>query len=275
VGKLDGKVAFITGAGRGQGRSHAVRLAEEGADIIAVDICAPMPTVPYALATPDDLRETASMVEDRDRRIVACQADVRSRAQLASAVSDGLAALGHIDVVVANAGIMAVPAEGIDEERQWDDALAVMLTGVWHTIKVTVPSMIERGRGGCIVATGSTGGLRGISDGSGGIDGYGAAKHGVNGLVAIYANLLARHSIRVNSVHPTGVATPMVMNPTVEAWIGGSGYPPNALPVAAMDPADVSNAIVWLASDDARYVTGVALPVDAGNTINTRTVSDD
>lgn len=267
--KLDGKVVFITGAARGQGRSHAVRFAEAGADVIAIDICEQLETVPYPMPTSDDLDETARLVTELGRKVVTCKADVRSRSQLDTAVEAGLAELGHIDTVLANAGIMPVPAADIDETDQWNDSIAVMLTGVWHTIKATTPSMIERGAGGCILVTGSTGGLRGTSDGSGGIDGYGAAKFGLSGLVGIYANLLAPHSIRINSVHPTGVMTPMVMNEQTGAWIEHTTYPPNALPVDAMEPVEISNAMAWLTSDEARYITGVSLPVDAGWNANT------
>jgi SDR family mycofactocin-dependent oxidoreductase len=269
VGRLDGKVAFITGAARGQGRAHCLRLAQEGADIIAVDICADIASVPYALGSRADLEETVKLVESNDRRIVSDTADVRSRAQLAAAVEHGLAEFGHIDIVIANAGILAVPGEGQDDEQAWHDSIAVMLTGVWHTLKVTTPSMIERGTGGSIILTSSTAGLRGVTDGSGGLDGYGAAKHGVVGLMRGYANVLARHSIRVNTIHPNAVATPMIMNEPVMAWAQTTGYPPSALPIDLMEPSDVSNAVAWLASDEARYVTGVELSVDAGFFVNT------
>jgi SDR family mycofactocin-dependent oxidoreductase len=269
MGRLDGKVAFITGAARGQGRAHCTRLAEEGADIIAVDICADIDSVPYPLATADDLDETAEQVRSRGRRIVPRVADVRSRAQLDAAVEVGLAEFGRIDVVIANAGILAVPADGRDEEQAWHDSIDIMLTGVWHTLKATTPTMIEQGQGGSIILTSSTAGLRGVTDGSGGLDGYGAAKHGVVGLMRGYANVLARHSIRVNTIHPNAVATPMIMNDPVMSWAQSTGYPPSALPIDLMEPGDVSNAVAWLASDEARYVTGVELSVDAGFFVNT------
>jgi SDR family mycofactocin-dependent oxidoreductase len=275
MGKLDGKVAFITGAGRGQGQSHAVRLAEEGADIIAVDICADLPTVPYPLATLDDLEHTAKLVGETDSRIVTSVADVRDIGSLRSAFNAGFAEFGRIDIVVANAGIMHFgdydeSDESFDEhdDTAWDIAVAVMLSGVRNTIKVTKKALVDGGRGGSIIITSSTAGLKGMSDGNGGPDGYVAAKHGVVGLMRSYANILAPHSIRVNTIHPTGVLTPMIMNEGFGTWV--TKHPEianrmtNILPVPALEPVDISHAVAWLASDEARYVTGVSLPVDAG-----------
>ncbi|WP_028935602.1 mycofactocin-coupled SDR family oxidoreductase [Pseudonocardia spinosispora] len=265
MGKLDGKVAFITGAARGMGRSHAVRLAEEGADIIAVDLCAQIDSVPYPMAEPTDLDETASQVEALDRRIVARQADVRDRDALRAAFDAGVAELGAVDIVLANAGI--APHSLRPQAQEWHDVLAVNLTGVYHTVEVAVPSMIERGAGGSIVITSSTAGLTGIGGGSPGGLGYAAAKHGVVGLMRSYANLLAQHSIRVNTVHPTGVATPMIVNDVMREFFERDpslGQNMNALPVPMIESLDVSHAIAWLVSDEARYVTGVTLPVDAG-----------
>jgi SDR family mycofactocin-dependent oxidoreductase len=268
MGKLEGKVAFITGAARGQGRSHALRLAEEGADVIAVDICRQIETVPYEMPGLDDLAETARQVEALDRRIVTHQADVRDRAALAAAFAEGVAQLGPVDIVLANAGI--APMSLHPKEREWYDVIDVNLTGVYHTVEVAIPSMIERGEGGAIVLTSSTAGLSGIGGNTPGGLGYTAAKHGVVGLMRSYANSLAQYRIRVNSVHPTGVRTPMVQNPAMEEFLQSdpqlSNAMANALPVDMIEPIDVSNAIVWLVSDDARYVTGVTLPVDAGFT---------
>ena len=268
MGKLEGKVAFITGAARGQGRSHALRLAEEGADIIAVDICAQIDTVPYPLATSDDLAETAKKVEALDRRIVAQTADVRDLAALQAALDAGVAELGPVDIVVANAGI--APMSLTPRDQEWQDAIDVNLAGVYNTVRVATPAMIERGQGGAIVLTSSTAGLTGIGGNSPGGLGYTAAKHGIVGLMRAYANYLAPHNIRVNSVHPTGVNTPMVVNDFVQAFLQAdpamSQAIANALPVEVIEPVDVSNAIVWLVCDDARYITGVALPVDAGFT---------
>ncbi|MQA03782.1 MAG: mycofactocin-coupled SDR family oxidoreductase [Streptosporangiales bacterium] len=268
MGKLDGKVAFITGAARGQGRSHAVRLAEEGADIIGVDICGQIDTVPYPMSTPDDLADTAKQVEALDRRIVAREADVRDRGALQAVFDAGVAELGPVDIVLANAGIAPLSLD--PQEAEWQDVVDVNLTGVYQTVQVAVPSMIERGAGGAIVLTSSTAGLNGIGGNTPGGLGYTAAKHGVVGLMRSYANYLAQYSIRVNTVHPTGVSTPMVLNDAIGAFIESdpalSKAMANALPVDMVEPVDISNAIVWLVSNDARYVTGITVPVDAGFT---------
>jgi SDR family mycofactocin-dependent oxidoreductase len=270
MGKLDGKVAFITGAARGQGRSHAVRMAEEGADIIAVDICDQIATVGYPMATPDDLAETVREVEALDRRIVARQADVRDRVGLRAALDAGLAEFGHVDIVVANAGIAGV-GDTDDDEQNWADVIDVNLSGVWRTVRLAVPPMVERGEGGSIIITSSTAGLKALSFSlTTAMDGYTAAKHGVVGLMRAFAKMLAPYSIRVNTVHPTGVNTPMVVNDRSQArmdelmagnFVDGLS---NLMPVPLIEPVDISNAMVWLASDDARYVTGVTLSVDAG-----------
>jgi SDR family mycofactocin-dependent oxidoreductase len=271
MGKLEGKVAFITGAARGQGRSHAVRLAEEGADIIAVDICSQIDSVPYPLSTSDDLADTVSQVEALDRRVVAVQADVRDMSGLQKAFDEGVTQLGAVDIVVANAGILPLSMPPRDQE--WHDVIAVNLTGVYNTVAVAAPSMVERDQGGAIVLISSTAGLNGIAGrGPGGL-GYTAAKHGVVGLMRAYANHLAPHNIRVNTVHPTGVRTRMVTNAAIAEYLRHdpqlSNATANALPVDMIEPIDVSNAIVWLVSDDARYVTGITLPVDAGFTNKT------
>jgi SDR family mycofactocin-dependent oxidoreductase len=274
MGKLDQKVAFITGAARGQGRAHAVKMAQEGADIIAVDLCAQIDTIDYPMATPEDLDETVKRVEDQDRRIVAQRADVRDRDALRAAVDAGLAEFGHLDIVVANAGIASIGESGNSPEA-WRDAIDVLLTGVYHTIDVAVPSMVERDMGGSIVITSSTAGLKGIARGlaavSAGFLGYTAAKHGVVGLMRLYANALAPHRIRVNSLHPTGVNTPMIVNDSftrfVEDFPDFANSMQNALPVGLIEPEDIANAAAWLCSDEARYITGVTLPVDAGFTV--------
>jgi SDR family mycofactocin-dependent oxidoreductase len=272
MGRMAGKVALITGAARGQGRSHALRLAEEGADIVAVDICAQVATACYQMPTADDLEHTVKLVEGLDRRIVAGQADVRDLAALQRVVEEAVAELGQIDVVCANAGIGSfLPALEIDEQT-WDDVIDINLTGVWKTIRAALPPMIERGEGGAIVITSSVAGLMGFPN----LAHYSAAKHGVVGVMRVLAQELAPHNIRVNTVNPTTVDTPMCMNETffrlarpdlddpraedmAEAMRGL-----NTLPIPWIDPIDVSNAVLWLASDEARYVTGVALPVDAG-----------
>lgn len=268
MGKLEGKVAFVTGAARGQGRSHAVRLAEEGADVIAVDLCAQIDTVAYPMSTPDDLADTVKQVEALDRRIVAREADVRDRAAMQAAFDEGVAELGHVDIVLANAGIAPMSLQ--PREQEWQDVVDVNLTGVYNTVQVAVPSMIDRGAGGAIVLTSSTAGINGIGGHTPGGLGYTAAKHGVVGLMRSYANYLAPHSIRVNTVHPTGVNTPMVVNDAMQEFLQSdpsmSNALANALPVDMVEAVDISNAILWLVSDDARYVTGVTLPVDAGFT---------
>jgi SDR family mycofactocin-dependent oxidoreductase len=268
MGKLDGKVAFITGAARGQGRSHAVRLAQEGADIIAIDIAAQIPSVLYPMPTPEDLDQTVKEVEALDRRIVARQADVRDRAALEAAFEAGVAELGGVDIVLANAGI--APLSLNEEGNAWQDVIDVNLTGVFHTVEVSRQALIDRG-GGAIVITSSTAGITGIGGGGPGGLGYTASKHGVVGLMRSYANVLAPHNIRVNTVHPTGVNTPMIVNDVMAEFLAtmpdvGQALT-NALPVDMLEPADISNAILWLVSDDARYVTGVTLPVDAGFTV--------
>jgi SDR family mycofactocin-dependent oxidoreductase len=268
MGKLDGKVAFITGAARGQGRSHAIRLAADGADIIAVDVCRQIDTVPYPMPAPEDLAQTVKEVQAQGRRIVARETDVRDEDGLKAAFGAGVAELGPVDIVLANAGI--APMSKREKHEAWRDVIDVNLTGVFNTVETAIPSMIERGQGGAIVLTSSTAGLNGIGGPSRGGLGYTAAKHGVVGLMRSYANNLAPHRIRVNSVHPTGVKTPMVVNDVMQEFLAAdpalSGSVANALPVDMVESIDISNAIAWLVSDDARYVTGVALPVDAGFT---------
>ena len=271
AGQLDGKVALITGAARGQGRSHAVRLAQDGADVIAVDICRQIDSVAYPLATPEDLARTVSEVEALGRRIVAVQADVRDAAALRDAVASGVDQLGGIDIVVANAGIGMMSADA-GEEQAFRDQLEVNLFGVWNTVQAAAPVMIGQGRGGAIVLTGSTLALTGRGgNGTGGSDGYCASKHAIVGLGRTWAHWLAPHNIRVNSVHPAGANTPMVVNDAVARLFadnpGSSGADVgNLLDVQLIEAADVTNAIAWLVSDQARYVTGIALPVDAGFT---------
>jgi SDR family mycofactocin-dependent oxidoreductase len=264
---LKGKVAFITGAARGQGRAHAVRLAADGASVIAVDLCEQIASVPYQLATPEDLAATVKLVEDTGSRIVAKQGDVRDRASLSSALQAGLDEFGRLDIVVANAGI--APMQSGDDG--WRDVIDVNLTGVYNTIKAAIPALVKQGAGGSIVLISSAAGLAGLGSPDAGSIGYAAAKHGVVGLMRVYANLLARHSIRVNSIHPSGVDTPMINNEFTGQWLADfvaqSDSPPdmgNAMPVEVMQPEDIANAVAWLVSDQARYITGVTLPVDAG-----------
>ena len=273
MGRVEGKVAFITGAARGQGRSHALRLAEEGADIIAIDICEAIPENNYPPATEEDLAETVRMVEALDRRIVAEKADVRDFEQLKAAVEKGAAELGRLDIVAANAGIAGGfnKAEDIPDD-EWVNMQEINLSGVWRTCKAAIPHMRAGGNGGSMILTSSDAGLFAFPN----IAHYVAAKHGVVGLMRTLALELAPDMIRVNSVHPTVVDTPMVNNeatfklfrpdlenPTVEDFKAAAGGI-NALPIPWVEARDISNAVLWLASDEARYVTGVALPVDAG-----------
>jgi len=266
VGQLDGKVAFITGAARGQGRAHAVKLASEGADIIAVDLCDQIASVPYPMATAEDMAATVKLVEDTGAHIVAREADVRDRAALKTALREGIEEFGRLDIVIANAGIAPMA-----DENAWQDVIDVNLTGVYHTVDVAMRPMIKQGDGGSIVLTSSVAGLVGIGAPVAGSLGYTVAKHGVVGLMRAYANFLASFSIRVNSVHPAGVNTPMIDNEYTRSWLEGlaqqhQGGPDmsNALPVQTLEAEDIANAVLWLVSDAARYVTGVTLPVDAG-----------
>jgi SDR family mycofactocin-dependent oxidoreductase len=268
--RFEGKVAFITGVARGQGRSHAVRLASEGADIIGCDICAPVDTVPYELASEADLAETVEAVERLGRRIVVRQADVRDPEQMLAVVAAGLEELGRIDIVVANAGVAAMWVEEPDPVKVFTDTIAINLSGVRHSVRAAIPAMIDQGEGGSIILISSTAGLKGTGGtGNGGQEAYTAAKHGVVGLMRTWANWLGPHQIRVNTIHPTGVRTYMIENPAFVDYIDKSpgdvtSALANLLPVEAIEPRDVSDAVAWLAGDEARYVTGVTLPVDAG-----------
>lgn len=273
-GRLEGKVAIITGAARGQGRSHAVRLAEEGADIVAIDICKQVESVAYPMSNPDDLRETVRLVENLDRRILAYEEDTRDGAALARIVSEAVAEFGHIDVVVGNAGIFSQAAVTWElSDAQWNDTVSINLTGYFELVRAVVPTMIAAGRGGSIVFTSSLLGTKGAWH----MSHYAAAKHGVAGLMQCLAHELAPHMIRVNTVNPTMVHTPMIDNesafhlfrpdlesPTLEDF-AVPAQAGNLLPIPWIEAVDISNAIVWLASDEARYVTGVSLPVDAGS----------
>jgi len=275
MGRLKGKVAFVTGAARGQGRSHAIRLAQEGADIVAVDIGSQIDSAPYPLGTADDLAETVEAVEALDRRIIATAVDVRDYDALKAALDDGVGRLGRLDIVAANAGIVNYgPAEDLPEHA-WQDIIDVNLTGVWHTVKAAIPHLRAAG-GGSIVITSSVAGLKGLPNTAA----YTASKHAVVGLMRTLANELAPDMVRVNTVHPTTVDTPMVQNqalyhlfmPDHDGEITREEVAPvfqaaNALPVPWVESVDLSNAVLFLASDEARYITGVTLPVDAGTLV--------
>ncbi|MBM7519890.1 mycofactocin-coupled SDR family oxidoreductase [Nocardioides nitrophenolicus] len=272
AGRVEGKVAFITGAARGQGRSHAVRLAEEGADIIAVDALKDIDTVPYPMATEEDMQETVRLVEALGRRIYSAPADVRDFGSLQSALDAGVEALGHVDIVLANAGILSFGDAHELSEETWAEMIDINLSGVWRTAKAAIPHLIRQGTGGSIVLTASVAGLRSYT----GVGHYVSAKHGVVGLMKTLAQELAEHRVRVNTVNPTQVDTPMVQNqgmydlfspdlehPTKDDFAKASGDT-ILYPIPWVESIDVSNAVLFLASDEARYITGVALPVDGG-----------
>jgi SDR family mycofactocin-dependent oxidoreductase len=274
TGRVAGKVAFITGAARGQGRSHAVRLAQEGADIIAVDICQPFADSPAPPATPEDLAETADLVKGLHRRVVIAEVDVRDYDALKAAVDGGVEELGGLDIIVANAGIGTggVRLDRMNEEL-WQEMIDVNLSGVWKSVKAGVPHLVSGGRGGSIILTSSVAGLKAYPH----TGHYVAAKHGVVGLMRSFAVELGAQSIRVNSVHPTHVNTPLLINETTFRLFrpdlenpGPDDLAPvcqtfHTLPIPWVTAEDVSNAVLFLASDESRYITGVALPVDAGS----------
>jgi (+)-trans-carveol dehydrogenase len=274
AGRVEGKVAFITGAARGQGRAHAVRLAAEGADIIAIDICKQIDTVQIPLSTPEDLAETADLVKGHDRRIYTAEVDVRDFEALKTAVDAGVEQLGRLDIIVANAGIGNGGAT-LDKtsEPDWTDMIDVNLGGVWKTVKAGVPHILAGGRGGSIILTSSVGGLKAYPH----TGHYVAAKHGVVGLMRTFAVELGAQNIRVNSVHPTNVNTPLFMNegtmklfrPDLENPgpddMKVVGQLMHTLPIGWVEPEDIANAVLFLASDEARFITGVTLPVDGGS----------
>ena len=274
AGRVEGKVAFVTGAARGQGRSHALKLAEEGADIIAVDICKNVDHCQLELASPADLLETKEKVEALGRRIVAEEADVRDFDALKSVVDRGVAEFGRLDIILANAGV-GNGGQTIEtlEEPVWQTMMDINLTGVWKTVKAGIPHMIAGGRGGSIVLTSSVAGLKAYPQ----MGQYVSAKHGVLGLMRSCAVELGQHMIRVNSVHPTHVNTPLVMNqqtfdlvrPDLEAP-GPDDIAPicqmfHTMPRPWVEAEDITNAVMFFASDDSRFVTGVAMPIDLGS----------
>ncbi len=264
TGRVAGKTALITGAARGQGLSHAVRLAAEGADILAVDICAQVDNIDYDTATPDDLATTARLVEETGARVVTRTVDVRDAAALADAVADGIAELGGLDIAVANAGVCSVQRWDEVTPELWDTVISVNLTGVWNTCTAAIPHLLEAG-GGSLILISSTAGLKGQPF----FTPYTASKHGLVGIMRSLANELAARHIRVNSLHPTGVDTPMLnamggLTERIEASPDVGSLFLNSLPVDLVRPEDVSNAVLFLASDEARYVTGMTMTVDAG-----------
>ncbi|GAB6903159.1 mycofactocin-coupled SDR family oxidoreductase [Kineosporia succinea] len=275
MGRFEGKVAFITGAARGQGRSHAIKLAEEGADIIAVDIAEQVKTAPYPTSTSEDLAETVKAVEALDRRIIARTADIRDLAALTAVANEGVAEFGRLDIVLANAGISSIgPLLDLDENT-WDEMIDINLSGAWKTLKATVPHIIAGGRGGSVVITSSLAAM--VANGNNGH--YSAAKAGLVSLMKTAAKEWAPHNIRVNTIHPTTVQTPMILNDATYALfrpdLEKPGYDDfivaantlNALPVPVTEPIDITNAVLYLTSDDGRYVTGTTHVVDAGGAL--------
>ncbi len=274
-GRVDGKVALITGAARGQGRSHAVRLAQEGADIIAVDVCKPIFGSSAPPATPEDLAETADLVKALGRRIATAEVDVRNYSGLKDAVNSGVEQLRRLDIVVANAGVADGSGGSLDQttEELWQATLDVNLSGTWKTVKACVPHLVAGGRGGSVILTSSVAGLKAYPN----MGHYGATKHGIVGLMRAFAVELGQHMIRVNSIHPSHTNTPMLMNDItyrqfrpdldrpVQDDIIGICQMFHTLPVPWMEPEDISNAVLFLASDESRYITGVTLPVDGGS----------
>ncbi|WP_445166209.1 mycofactocin-coupled SDR family oxidoreductase [Mycolicibacterium sp. Dal123E01] len=275
AGRVEGKVAFITGAARGQGRAHAVRLASEGADIIAVDICKPIETVDkIAASTPEDLAETADLVKNAGGRIFTAEVDVRDYDGLKASVDAGVEEFGRLDIIVANAGI-GNGGQTLDQtsEADWNAMIDVNLSGVWKSVKAGVPHILSGGNGGSIILTSSVGGLKAYPH----TGHYIAAKHGVVGLMRTFAVELGAQNIRVNSVHPTNVNTPLYMNEGTMKLFRPDLENPTAddmkvvaqfmhtLPIGWVEPEDIANAVLFLASDEARYITGVTLPVDGGS----------
>lgn len=274
MGRVEGKVALVTGAARGQGRSHAIRLAEEGADVIAVDLAGQVDSVEYPMATAEDMAETVARVEGLGRRIVGAKADVRDLAALTKIVDNGVAELGRLDIVSANAGIVSYAPTVDLKEGMWRDMIDVNLTGVWNTVMAAVPHIRAGGNGGSIALTSSGVTMKVAAN----LGHYGAAKHGVVGLMKVLALELAPESIRVNTIHPGSVSTPMLHNkPTADLFMADLSPEErteeelaarfrsmNPMPVDWVEPIDISNAVLFLASDEARYITGVTLAVDAG-----------
>lgn len=275
MARVANKVALVTGAAKGMGRSHCVRLAEEGADIVALDHCSQEPGVQYPMGTPEDLAETAALVEKQGRRVLASRTDIRDLAALQAVVAEARETLGSVDIVVANAGISSLGAAWELTPEQWQAVIDTNLTGTWNTVKATVPTMIEQATGGAVVLISSAAGIRGF----GGMGHYSASKAGIIGLMQTLAQELGPHTIRVNTVNPGLINTDMAMNEAlISQFIPDNPNPSQAdiaeaykgltiLPNPWLEPVDVSNAVLWLASDEARYITGITVPVDGGQLV--------
>jgi SDR family mycofactocin-dependent oxidoreductase len=275
MGALEGKVAFVTGAARGQGRNHAVRMAAEGADVIAIDICAPIASITYPHATPEDLQETESQIVKAGGRALTRIVDVRDVDAVEDVVRDGVAELGRLDIVIANAGIATTDSFLTCTPAVWREVVDIDLTGVFLTMRAGVRPMIDQGEGGSVVLVSSMMGLRA----TGGVPAYTAAKHGLVGLMRTAAHELAPHRIRVNSIHPGNVRTTMIENdgmfqlfrpdlasPTMEDAAPGFASL-NLMPDPWLEVDDITDAVMWLVSESGRYVTGITLPIDLGATI--------
>jgi (+)-trans-carveol dehydrogenase len=275
MARVANKVALVTGAAKGMGRSHCVRLAEEGADIVAVDHCMQENGVQYPMGTPEDLAETATLVEKQGRRVITSQTDIRDLEALTALAGEARESLGSLDVVVANAGISTLGAAWELSPQQWGAIIETNLTGTWNTVKATVPAMIEQGTGGAVVLVSSVAGIKGF----GGMGHYSASKAGIVGLMQTLAQELGPHSIRVNTVNPGLINTDMSMNPALLSMFMPDNPDPSRDDIAAaykgmtvlpdpwLEPVDVSNAVLWLASDEARYITGITVPVDGGQLV--------
>jgi SDR family mycofactocin-dependent oxidoreductase len=274
MGRLDSKVALVSGAARGQGRSHAIRMAEEGADVIAFDLCEDFASVDYPMGTESDLNETVLAIEALGRRVVVEKVDARDSVGLKRLVESGTSALGRLDIVVANAGILkTAPFLDVGDDL-WEATIGTNLTGVFKTVRAALPAILVGGRGGSIVLTGSTASVHGHANTAP----YSAAKHGVIGLTKVLANEYGGRWIRTNAILPTAVGTDMILNQATYTLMSGGdpnatqdqalpGFQSlNSLPVPWIEPLDVSNALLWLVSEEARYVNGALFAIDAGST---------
>lgn len=265
--QLEGRVAFITGAARGQGRAHAVRLAREGVDIIGVDICEDIPTMNYPCGTWEELQETARLVEKEGRTMAIGKADVRDQEALREAFESGYSQFGRVDIVIANAGILRI-GDSRDPVKEWQDTLDIILTGTFNTVQVALPRLREGGKGGSIVITSSSAGLKGTATDEPSAQAYTAAKRGQVGYMQVLANQYAPEMIRVNTIHPTGVLSGMTMNEPMQQMMADAAsnmsQMQNALPIPILQAEDIANAVAYLVSDGAQFITGVAWPLDAG-----------
>ena len=270
TGSLEGRVAFITGVARGQGRAHAVKLASLGCDIIGIDICENIASMAYPNATFEDLEETIALVEKQDRRILARKGDVRDLEGMRAVFREGYEQFGRLDIVLANAGIVRM-ADSVNPAQEWKDIIDVNLTGVWNTTQVTRQALIDGGRGGVMVLTSSSAGIKATGTPLAGGQAYNASKRGVVALMHTLALDLAPHRIRVNTIHPTGVVSGMTQNDEMAGMIAaqdpGLMAMQNALPIEILQPEDIANAVAFLVSDEAYYITGLQFALDAGFTI--------